>query len=313
MRLSVVLNSGAGSLLGRSPDEAVAEVEHAFQAAGHHVQCAMAPGHDIAAAIRRAVESDAEVVVVGGGDGTIATAAHILAGTGKALGVLPLGTMNLLARDLGLPLELKGAIEALADGVVEPMDMAEVNGRPFLNNSVLGLYPRMVQVREHHRGMQGISKWPAMTLAFLKTLVDYPKLEVVLETEEGTKRLLTPMLAVANNAYDEGMGPIPARSSLNQGVLGIYVGKHQNRLQFLRLFGRILAGRWGADPQLDVYRLREVTVHSRRRTLRVANDGEVHWMLTPLRYRIVPGGLMVWRPRREESESEDPAAMRTSA
>lgn len=311
MKISVVLNRMAGSLLGRPAEEAVAAIETAFQAAGHQIVCAAVSGEALETEIRNAAAGDADVVMVGGGDGTIATAAHILTGTGKALGVLPLGTMNLLARDLGLPLDLPAAIAALADGEIAAIDMAEVNGRPVLNNSVIGLYARMVQEREHQRGIRNISKWPAMGLAFLKTLIDYPRLEVELDLDGGRRRVLTPILAVANNAYDRGLGPVPTRSNLSAGILAVYIGRHRSRLHFLRLFGRFVTGAWIDDPDLEVHLVKEVSVHARRRMLRVANDGEVHWTRTPLHYRIVPDGLRVLRPRRDAAG--EPLLLRTSA
>jgi len=297
MRLSVVLNSMAGALLGRPVTDFIAAVEHAFEAAGHRVVCTAAPGRDVEEAIRRAAQGMADVVVVGGGDGTIATAARVLAGTGKALGVLPLGTMNLLARDLGIPFDLNEAAQALANGEIGSIDLGEVNGRPFLNNSVIGLYARMVQEREHQRHTHNFRKWPAMAIATVKTLVDYPRLEVTIDVGDGPRRLVTPVLAVANNIYDEGFGPILRRASLTGGQLAIYVGRHDNRRGLVRLLGSFLVGKWMTDPRLEVHQAHEAVVSSRRPRLRVANDGEIEWMATPLHYRIRPGGLRVLRPR----------------
>jgi len=311
MKISVVLNSSAGSLVGRGMDGVVREVEEAFRTAGHSVVCAHTPGRGLEKAIRGACAGDADVVVVGGGDGTIATATHLLAGTGKALGILPLGTMNLLARDLDIPLDLDQAIKALSTGTVEAIDMAEVNGRPFLNNSVIGIYPRMVQEREYQRGAHRLRKWPAMGLAVVKTLIDFPKLVVEVETPDGRERLASPFVVVANNRYDEGAGPVLHRKSLTGGKLVIYVSRHFTRWRFLRLVAKVFRGDWHGDPHLDVHEVTEAVVRTARRRLRVANDGEVLKLDMPLRYRIHPGGLRVLRPRREGSL--EPAPLRSSA
>lgn len=296
MKFSVVLNSSAGSLLSRPPEEAVEEVERAFAACGHRITCAAAPSHGVQAALERACAGDADVVVVGGGDGTILNAARMLAGTDKALGVLPLGTMNLLARDLDIPLEIGEAARVLANGRIEAIDMAEVNGIPFLNNSAIGLYPRMVREREQVRKHRGWRKWPAMWLAFAKTLIDYPRFDVALDVGNGPQRLVTPFLAVANNAYDEGFGPILHRASLTEGKLAIYASRHAKRWRVLKLIAGIMLGRWHRDPELEVYRATEATVYRRRRKVRVANDGELMELESPLHYRILPRALKVLRP-----------------
>ncbi len=300
MRIDVVLNSSAGSLLGTPMEEHVATIETAFEAAGHRVLCVHAPAADIRSAIEKASHGNADAIIVGGGDGTIATAVHVLAGTQKILGVLPLGTMNLLARDLGLPLLLSEAVAALADGTVDSIDVAEVNGLPFLNNSVIGFYARMVQERERQRGVNNLRKWPAMIVAGFKTLANPPLMEVVLELEDGVRRVRTPVLAVANNVYDEGFGPILHRSQLSAGTLAIYVAKHRTRTRLIRLGLGFLTGLWLRDPELEVHLARECTVYSRRSTLRIANDGEVQRLTTPLHYRIRPGALRVLRPARPD-------------
>lgn len=313
MKLAVVLNSSAGTLLGTPIVDAVATVERGFIEAGNEVTCAATPGEDVAEAIRKAVHGDAEVVVVGGGDGTIATAAQLLTGTGKALGILPLGTMNLLAKDLRIPADLSEAVQALAHGHIRAIDAGEVNGRPFLNNSVIGLYPRMVEEREHQRRAHGIRKWPAMGLAAVKALSDFSRLEVAVDLGDGPQRLKTPVLAVANNVYDQGFGQFIKRHSLNEGVLGVYVAKHRRAARFLRLAAKLVLGGWQQDPQLDVYRATKLTVYANRPVLRVANDGEVHSMATPLHYRILPGALRVLVPAEDEPAQEAPTSLARSA
>lgn len=306
MRINVVLNRSAGSLLGKPVEERMEEIRAAFESAGHRVICVDAPGAEIRAALEKAKRSDADVLIVGGGDGTIATAVHVLSGSEKILGVLPLGTMNLLARDLDIPLDLSDAIAALAGGEVDSIDMAEVNGLPFLNNSVIGFYARMVQEREYQRGVHNLRKWPAMFIAALKTLIDHPRLEVTLDLEGGIRRVRTPVLAIANNAYDQGFGPILRRSDLSAGTLAVYVAKHRTRARLVRLALGFLTGLWLRDPELEVHLVRECIVHSGRSILRVANDGEVHRLATPLHYRIRPGALKVLRPARQERQNVVP-------
>lgn len=297
VKIAVVLNSSAGSLLGQPVHKAVDLVNRCFGDAGHQVQCITERGRDLPQAIRKAAALDVDVVVVGGGDGTIATAAHLLSGTGKALGVLPLGTMNLLARDLGIPLDLGEAVEALAQGTVDTIDVAEVNGHPFLNNSVIGFYARMVQHREQHRGARGPGKWFALLRAAWQVFVEHPRLVVNVDLGDGhVRRMLTPIFAVTNGVYAEGFGPILRRETLSEGVIGVYVSQHHTRWQLFKLGLEFLLGRWQRDPAVEMHRVTALTVHSRRKRLRVSNDGEVIVLHTPLQYRLKPGGLKVLRP-----------------
>jgi diacylglycerol kinase family enzyme len=300
MKVAIVLNMSAGTLMDMERDTAVATIASAFERQGATVTTAAVEARECHAAMERAVRSDADVVVVGGGDGTIATAANLLAPTGKALGVLPLGTMNLLARDLGIPLELPAAVDALAAGSIRPIDIAEVNGALFLNNSVLGIFPAMVRERERQRGQHHLRKWPAMAVAAAKALYRFPVLEVWIDLGAGPHPVRTPILAVSNGAYEEGHGPVIRRASLERGKLGVYVAHHRNAWGMLRLVARMGLGTWAEDDELDSMTATTVTVNSRRRRLRVANDGEVLRLKPPLVYRIRPGGLNVLTPRRED-------------
>ncbi len=296
MKIAVILNRSAGSLLDLPPEATVRRLRAAFEAAGVEVEVAAVKAVDCSEAIRAACATDVEAVVVGGGDGTIATAANLVIPSGKALGVLPLGTMNLLARDLGIPLEMDAAVAALANGTIRAIDVAEVNGEVFLNNSVLGLYPAMVQERERQRGQHGLRKWPAMALAALKALWHFPLLALRIDAGSGPRRVRTPVLAVSTAPYDAGYGPVLRRSRLDAGVMGVYLGHHRSPLSMLRLLFRMTIGTWAEDEELDTLTATTLTVHSNRRRLRVANDGEVRRMKPPLVYRIHPGALKVLVP-----------------
>ncbi|HYH18816.1 MAG TPA: diacylglycerol kinase family protein [Azospirillum sp.] len=300
MKVAVVLNQSAGTLLGLPLDEAVQTIEAAFRRTGAEVEVHSARAEGCADAIRNAASSDAETVVVGGGDGTILSAVNAVMPTGKTLGVLPLGTMNLLARDLGTPLDLDAAVHAVAQGGVRPMDVAEVNGEVFLNASILGFYPRVVQEREEQRRRHGLRKWPAMALALVKAVHDFPLLDVHLDIGDGPRRVRTPVLAVSNNPYDEGWGPVVRRSVLDSGTLGIYVARHRSKWGLVRLLAGMALGTWQQDGELETLHATTLTVDSRRRHLRVANDGEVRRLTPPLVYRIRPKALKMLYPRPPE-------------
>ena len=297
MKLAVVLNETAGTLLGRPVAGTVAELEQLFAAAGVEARVRAAPGPAVEAAIRAAVASDADAVVVGGGDGTVATAAGLLLGTGKALGLLPLGTMNLLARDLHMPADLGAAVAVLARGERRLIDVGEINGHVFLNNSVIGLYPALVRARERQRGVPGWRKWPAMASAVFKALRYYNLIEIGADFGHGPCLIRTPALAVVNNAYSDPGATFLHRATLDGGCLGVYVAKHQTRLGLVRLMSGLVLGGWQSNAELDSLTMTDLTVTSQtRRRLKVAIDGEYTRLAPPLVYRIRPKALAVLGP-----------------
>lgn len=300
MKTAIVLNRKAGSLVDRPLDDTIAAIRAAFERHGAEVTLTVAEPADCTDEIRRAIDSDAELVVVGGGDGTLHTAANLIVPAGKALGILPLGTLNLLARDLGTPLDLDAAFQALADGELRPIDVAEVNGKIFLNSSVLGFYPNVVQQRERQRRRHRLLKWPAMGVALVRMLHRLPLLDVHIDWGEGPRRVRTPVLAVSNNLYDPTPGSLLVRrSALDSGRLGVYVARHRDAWGLLRLLGRAVLGTWRRDEGLELLTATQLTVRSRRHQLKMVNDGEVLQMEPPLTYRIRPKALTVLAPAPE--------------
>jgi diacylglycerol kinase family enzyme len=298
MKLAVVLNEAAGTLLGTPIGRAVAEIEGRFAAAGVEARVRAARGSAVESEIRAALASTADAVVIGGGDGTVATAAGLLLGTGKALGLLPLGTMNLLARDLGMPNTLRDAIKVLALGHTRTIDVAEINGRVFLNNSVLGLFPTMVRARERQRGISGWRKWLGIGSAVVKSLRYYNLIEVTVDLGHGPRLVQTPALAVVNNVYhDRPDASFLDRPTLDDGRLAVYLANHRTRLGLIRLMVGLALGGWQRDAELESLTVTELTVTGHRRhRLRVAIDGEVARLTPPLIYRIRPKALTVLAP-----------------
>jgi len=143
----VIVNADARSA-ARNPAEIHSKVAALFRAKGAHPRIVIAKGKDVGAITRRAVEENQETIVAGGGDGTVSAVAAEIAGTGITLGVLPLGTRNHFARDLRIPLHVESATRIVLDHHAVMVDVAEVNGRVFVNNSGLGIYPHLVVLRQ---------------------------------------------------------------------------------------------------------------------------------------------------------------------
>jgi diacylglycerol kinase family enzyme len=269
-----------------------------FQDTAIHPSIALARrGTEVRDLAQRAVQEGAQTLVAGGGDGMINAVASALVGTEVALGVLPLGTLNHFAKDLHIPLDVEGAVHTLLEGHSMPIDVGEVNGHVFLNNSSLGLYPRLVRQRQKQQERLGRGKWPAFLSATLLMLRRYPLLQVRLRLAQAEIIRRTPFLFIGNNEYQLDTWKIGARVCLNAGCLSLYMAQHTGRLGLFLLALRGLVGRLRSASDFDTLCVQEVTIETRSPRLLVATDGEVRVMETPLHYRVRPRALRVLIPR----------------
>ena len=291
--LTVIANVGARKVDDFNGKQQLAEI---FRSKGLQADIWLAgQGSETVELARRAAKAQSPVVVAGGGDGTINAVASELVGTGKILGVLPLGTLNHFAKDLGIPLDVESAVEVIARRTVAQVDIGEVNGRYFVNNSGLGLYPRIVQEREQQRA-QGRSKWLAFFSALLIIIHRYPLLTVRLNVDARELRRRTPMVFVGNNEYElQGLN-MGSRKCLSRGTLFLYVTREMSRWRLFKMGVAALFGKLSDATDFDAMCAREVSVQARRRRLRVSLDGEVVVMRLPLRYRVHPAALPVIVP-----------------
>jgi diacylglycerol kinase family enzyme len=248
--------------------------------------------------IRRAHELRPDVLVAAGGDGTVNAAANHCVDHGIPLGILPFGTRNHFARDAGIPRATEDAVRTIARRRTRRVDVAEINGRVFLNNSSIGAYPRLVHQREELRGPHGEGKWIATARAGFSVLRRHPTLHVEIETPAGIVRRRTPFVFVGNNPYDLRFFVLGRRHRLDTGELSVYYGRRAGRSASLRLAMRSLLGRLDQARDFEGFTIPQLQLHSRRSSLRVSYDGEIRRMRLPLRYRsrpralrlIVPGG-----------------------
>ncbi|HEX8416562.1 MAG TPA: diacylglycerol kinase family protein [Methylobacterium sp.] len=299
MRIALVVNATAGSFdgTGTTPDR----LRETLRAAGFDLPPEADPGAPLPERIRTAAALPGiAAVVVAGGDGTIACAAQVLAGGGTPLGILPLGTMNLLAKDLGIPVDFDAAIATLRAGAPRAIDVGEVNGHVFLINSVLGLPARMARHREARRGQMAPLDYLRMGLGLLRHMGRYPRLTVAGLVDGRAERLRVRTLAIVNNDYDEAPGRVLARSRVDGGDLTLYVFRTLSAARVLRLGLGFALGSWRHLPGVERRVVTELTIAARRRSLRVMNDGEVRLIASPLRYRIRPRALRVIGPTRTE-------------
>jgi diacylglycerol kinase family enzyme len=290
----VILNLSSGNAEDRKTIESVSE---AFRAAGAEADVQRAAsGEEVVELARRAASGGSDVVAVGGGDGTLSSAASVLAGGPKALGVLPLGTWNHFAKDLDIPIDLADAARNVRTGRVAMVDVGEVNGKIFLNNSSLGLYPRIVRHREEQRQRLGWGKFPALLWATGHALHRHRPLEVVLTVDGHEIRRRTPYVFVGNNAYDMEGFDIGTRDHLDRSELSIYLAPSARPFDLVLLGLRALIGRARKSPMFESLTTRALTIETRRERVPVATDGELTTFETPLLFRVRPKALRVIVP-----------------
>jgi diacylglycerol kinase family enzyme len=292
--ITILLNHAAGGLKGR---DRLAELAGLFEAAALPVQMAWPPSAaTAAAAARAAVESGATVVVAVGGDGTIRNVASALMGSNTPLGVIPAGTLNHFARDLRIPFDFAQAVAIIAARHVAGIDVGDVNDRIFLNNSSIGIYPDIVLARDE-LCRQGYRKWTAFVLATSRILRRYRGVVVRITEGQSTRSARTPFLFIGNNEYQVDGLNLGARTNLAGGQLFAYLAPRVRPRNLPAMLAWALVGRAASHGTLESFSAVELRVDTRRRrSLRVALDGEVLHLTTPLRYRMRPRALSVIVP-----------------
>ena len=291
-----VLLNRAGGALAADP-ELADRAREALRAAGLEVDVQLLSGGDCAVRCRAIAERGDRIVIVGGGDGTISAAASAIAGTKTILGILPLGTLNHFACDLGLPTDLDEAAKVIARSKERRVDIGEMNGRVFINNSAIGLYPLMIVDRDLQRKRLGRSKRLAMILASLRTLIRFNHHRLTLTVnEERTGRVDTPLLFVGNNDYRLDIGAPGRRERLDGGELCVFVLRKKTRRGLIAASIRAFFGRSRPDDMVRLEHVDRLRVSVPRPQLAVSLDGEVVRAEPPLDYRIRKQGLRVIGP-----------------
>jgi diacylglycerol kinase family enzyme len=297
MRVLVILNPSAGTLAALPNDESIAaQISQGFESAGSEADVRIVAGPDLAETARSAAGDGFDAVIAGGGDGTLNTIANTLAGGPVAFAVLPLGTHNHFAKELGLPLDLDGAIRALAAGSMEDLDIGEVNGFVFLNFSALGLHPLVVKHREAQREARGRRKFLALFVALLSVLRRLPVLRVRLFFGDTVIRRTTPSVIVCNNAHQMRVFGVESVSQADRGVLNVYLARSTRWWGVVWLIIRAAFRSLQTAKKFESLALNDFTIETRSRHARVSIDGEVTDLQTPLHYRVRPGGLRIIRP-----------------
>lgn len=296
-KIEAIINAGSGSV---ESEETKRRLEEAFAANNLEATIHLAKGGaDIVELAKKAAKGDAEIVCAGGGDGTMSAVASEIFKTGKTLGILPLGTLNNFSKDLRIPQNIEEAVRIIAENHTQNIDVGEVNGRIFVNNSSIGLYPHIVKRREK-RQLLGFGKWQAALWAAVKILKRSPFFAVRLKTAEGERIAKTPFVFVGNNEYDMNFLNVGRRECLTDGKLCVYFLHRSGRRGLFLLVLRTLFGRLKQTKDFEEINIAEIKIETRKKKMLVAFDGEVETMKTPLCYCIHAKALRVIVPKDDE-------------
>jgi diacylglycerol kinase family enzyme len=290
-----VLNANAGTANATGVTKEA--LQAMFEANGLDAEIDADATQPMADRVARAVGGAADIVVAAGGDGTITALAAALVDKPKTLAILPLGTVNALAKDLKVPLDLATAVKSLVTATPQKIDVGEVNGRIFLHKVVVGLIPAVAAGRERIRGNQTMAAKLGLLRYFLRRIARSRRIAVAIDTDQSNTRVeRVQAVAIASNAYNEGFGQFFHRENLDRGTLTLYVLKHFTVADLVRLTGGMLLGKWRDDEALRVESIKSATIRSHKALLKVMFDGEVETMHTPLDFRIRPLALSVLTP-----------------
>ncbi|MCC7051877.1 MAG: NAD(+)/NADH kinase [Gemmatimonadaceae bacterium] len=297
-RIIVVLNPGSG---GGTASSAQAELQPILAGGGFSPEFVLLDGaRDLREQLDPVLRTPAAAILVGGGDGTISSVADVIHGRGLRLGVLPLGTLNHFARDLGIPQDLASAAALVVAGHTMPVDAASVNDRVFLNNSSVGLYARIVALRERY-GARGPRKWLVATWATFNVMRRSHTLLARMEVDGRAVLRETSLIFIGNNEYRMAGLDAGTRASLATGTLALYVVKAAGEWNLLKLVWHIVSGSARQSDDLEMLTATSTRIDApaghHRHHVSVAIDGELVPMSLPLEYRILPAAFEVFVPR----------------
>ncbi len=302
MKVVLIVNSGAGKLAVERSKEQASEILAACRSHEIDATTELCEPARLTATAKRLAEQGFDAVVAVGGDGTVSAVAAGIVGTNVPLGVLPLGTLNHFSKDLGI-VDLDAAFDTIATGRPARVDVGEVNGRMFINNSSIGVYPEFIVQRDRDRHRTGARRWFSAILGAARRVVS-DELEVMISVPGHVTSALTPFVFIGNNAYARDLFALGRRERLDGGRLSVYTMHATSRIQLFRaLLQAIFRGR--KPPELEEHNVEHVVIATPKRYLKVAVDGEVVRMESPLEYRIRPAALVVLAPADENRRIEE--------
>jgi diacylglycerol kinase family enzyme len=295
--LTFVVNAAAGH---NDVDAKRSVIEAALRESGRAGELVFAePGALRDAAQRAAAGALAtrSAIVAVGGDGTINTVAQAAHAAGCAMGVLPQGTFNYFARTHGISNEPVEAMRALLVATPQPVQVGAVNDTVFLVNASLGLYPDLLEDREAYKARFGRSRLVALLSVGATLLRERRQLQLRIERHGQARDVRTPTLFIGNNRLQLEQVGVPEAPALDAGRMAAVMLQPIGSLALLWLLLRGALGSLGDADDVESFEFDRMLVATRKRgsqrRMKVAFDGEVAWMHTPLAFSVSPKPLFL--------------------
>jgi diacylglycerol kinase family enzyme len=298
--LFVVMNAGSGH---GDTQQAIATVREKLADSGrrHELYLVEQP-QQLQQFAQKAARNAREfngAVVGAGGDGTLNAVAQQAYAVDRPFGVLPQGTFNYFGRTHQIPEDTAAALDALLQSIPTPTQVGQLNGKLFLVNASLGLYPQLLQEREAYKQQFGRSRIVAFAASAITLLRDHRALTLQIECDGEIKTLYTSTLFVGNNALQlEQVGIAEAEAV--PGQLAAIAVQPASKSKMLGLLLRGALGILGASEQIDSFAFTRLTVLPRstylRRRIKVAIDGEISYFEAPLTFSLTPRPLQLLLP-----------------
>lgn len=283
-RLVVVHNRSSGSAIPSRQLRALCED------AGFSVVKVITLDDKLERKLRPYLKRNSYIAAVGG-DGTISAVAQYVSGTSTVLIPIPGGTLNHFTKDLGVSQDIATALQDARQATPRRVDIASVNDTKFINNSSIGLYPQSLLTRKKAESILG--KWPAAAYAIVRAFIRYRTYRVTIQDQSFD----TPFIFVGNGDYKLTDFGADGRSSLEGGMLSVYIVRTSSRLALVRLFCRALLGSLHNDQEFIHFSTTSFTIESRRSYISSSHDGEVSRLSTPITYQINPKSLWITAPK----------------
>jgi len=307
-RVAVVVNAKAGT--ARTADRAALSARIAERVGA--IGTAVAVEFVEPRAWRRRIEALArdpgvDTVVVGGGDGSVSTAGTVLAGSGKAMGVIPLGTFNLFARSLRIPVGMDAAVDSIPGwrpAAVDVGEMTDGQGRShlFLHHVSFGFHPRFIETRDAVPYASRLGKMLASLRVWGRTMKSLHRMSMTVRGDVERPRRRYYQAAVTVGSFREGFGDFPHAEDLTKGDLDLVLLPARGRLDFVVALFLAAIGRWRSNSRLEVAAIRDVELATRRPTVKASIDGELERCASPFRFKVRPKALVVLMPPRPPAD-----------
>lgn len=297
-------------------DSSRAALDRAFSQRGNAVRFHLIDDpNDIEETVQKARQACFDqpgALVAAGGDGTVNAAVAAIAGSDIPFAVVPLGTFNYFARDIGMPLEPAAAAAAILGGTIVPTHVARINDKPFLVNASIGLYVRLIQERERHEARLGRNRIVAVASGLVTALRGHYSMTLEMVVDGKPRTVRTPVVFLGKNYLQLKNLDFDIAAGIAAGQVGVITIEDANPLTMIALAWHALVGKPEQAAKLNAFCIEKLEIKTRRPLISAVVDGEVMVLKSPLKIEVQRNALQVVQPSAADSEAEPNALVAAS-